>query len=140
MGYAQVGRRIRERLLSLGYVKADGEPDVQRFCWDHRFGTTHVYAWLADRMTPFKDLIRLCTALECSAEWLLTGEERKKASPARSRPRRARNLLLLLSVAGALAWPSPGGSAQPDAPRADLKVDTVRLIGSRRRMLGMACA
>src|SRR5262245_12574706 len=34
--YEGVGRRLREQLIARGYRRADGEPDAQRFCWDHR--------------------------------------------------------------------------------------------------------
>jgi len=110
----QIGARIRERLLARGYRREDdGEPDVQRFCWDHRFDKTLVYAWLRGT-TPFKDLIRLCEALECSAEWLLTGKERAlgKSAPALSRPpTKLKSLLLAFSLGAGLLWPS-SGSAQ----------------------------
>ena len=77
MAYSGYGSRMRLRLLEMGYRKPDGGPDVQRFCWDFRFNANHVHQWLSEKITPFKDLIRLCTALDCSAEWLLTGNERK---------------------------------------------------------------
>ena len=74
--YTGVGTRIRERMVKLGYVRADGEPDVQRFSWDFRYDRTLIYAWLAGKATPFKDLIRLAQDLQISVEWLLTGQER----------------------------------------------------------------
>src|SRR5262245_48077805 len=83
--YEGVGKRIREQLIALGYRRADGEPDAQRFSWDHRFDKGHLHAWLRDEMTPFKELVRLCDALQCSERWLLTGAERKRPA---SRPRR----------------------------------------------------
>jgi hypothetical protein len=108
MGYERVGERLRERMLARGYRKEDGEPDVQRFCWDWRFTTQLVYNWLNDRGTPFKDLIRLCAALDCSAEWLLTGAERPKASPRQGRGK-IKGLLLALGVGlGAMLSPNAG--------------------------------
>lgn len=113
--YERVGGRIRERLIALKYVKPDGDLDIQRFCWDFRFEKTNVYNWLSERITPVKDLIRLCQALDCSAEWLLTGKERDpKAKPASGRPHRKtiRGVLLALTLGavGAL-WPSPSVAA-----------------------------
>lgn len=106
--YREVGKRIRERLLARGYVKSDGELDVERFSWDFRFGRTNLYNWIGDRAVPFKDLLRLCTALECSVEWLLTGKEREmgKGHPRQGRGA-ARKLLLALSF-GAALWPRDG--------------------------------
>ena len=122
--YQGIGGRIRERLIALGYVRKDGEADVATFCFDWRFGPTSVYGWIADTMTPVKDLVRLCRALDCSIEWLLSGQERvvPKASP-RQRRGRLESLVLALGVGGALAgWPSPSVAA-----------DLVHLIGSKRR-------
>jgi len=103
--YEGVGARIRERLVALGYQRDDGEPDIQRFGWDHRFDKGHLYSWLRDEMTPFKDLTRLCDALECSERWLLMGAERKRSS---GRPRRgARHLVLVVSLGAASALLTP---------------------------------
>jgi hypothetical protein len=133
--YEGVGERIRERLLALGYVKPNGDTDVQEFCWRHRFGTTHLYAWVGDKMTPFKDLTRLCDALNCSEKWLLTGEEReiKKAAPARSRPRIKSLWLALPLAAGALLSPSGSVSAQGRALYVPQIINEFPLLGSWRR-------
>lgn len=131
--YVGVGERIRERLLASGYRKADGEPDVQRFCWDHRFDKTLLYAWLRETMTPFKELVRLCMALDCSIEWLLTGNERGKAQPRQGRGR-ARKLLAALTVGGGLALSPSLGVAAPAQPLSVvLEADAVHLIGRLRR-------
>jgi hypothetical protein len=92
----------------MDYRKADGGPDVQRFCWDHRFNPNHVHQWLGEKITPFKDLIRLCAALDCSAEWLLTGSERPKASPRQGRGKINGLLLALGGGLGAMLSPSVG--------------------------------
>jgi hypothetical protein len=68
-----VGPRIRERLLALGYVRADGEPDVRHFCLDHRYERTLFYDWLMDRRTPTKERERLCRDLGVDPAWLLFG-------------------------------------------------------------------
>jgi hypothetical protein len=136
--YEGVGVRIRARLVVLGYAKPDGELDVQRFCFDHRFDKTNVYNWLRDSYTPLKDLTRLCDALDCSERWLLTGAERKKASPRRHRGT-LRSLLLGLAAATAAAMlPSGAGAAQP---LSGVKIEKIiPLLGSRRRGLGMVAA
>jgi hypothetical protein len=133
--YTLVGPRIRERLLALGYRRADGEPDVQRFCWDQRFDKTLIYAWLRETMTPFKDLIRLCDALQCDPYWLLTGKEQvfPKAIP-RQRRGKLPSLVLALSLGGGLAL-SPSASVAGIAPTraVDDSLNRVHLIRSWRR-------
>ena len=130
-GYEGVGERLRERMLALGYTRDDGELDIQRFCWDHRFSTTLVRLWLKDEGTPFKELVRLCDILGVSERWLLTGTDRGKAQPRQGRG--ARKLLLVLSLAAAgLLWPERV-PAQPGTPRLDDELDPVHLIGSKRR-------
>jgi hypothetical protein len=116
--YENVGGRIRERLLALGYQRDDGEPDVQRFSWDHRFDKGHLHAWLADKMTPFKELIRLCSALDCTAEWLLTGDAAKKDRPgsARRARRHVKKLSVVLLGLSALGGPSPSLAPFGDTP------------------------
>jgi hypothetical protein len=132
VSYENVGQRIREMLLKLGYVRSDGAPDVQRFSWDFRFNPNHVHAWLRDEMTPFKALTKLCDALGCSEVWLLRGEERKKETPARSRPRNKTRVLWPALLLGAAAlWPD---SAQAHATPLQFVVDSLsRWIMSNRR-------
>lgn len=82
----EVGKRIAERILARGYRRPDdGEPDVRNFSFDFRFEKNHLHAWMRG-MVPFKEL-----------RWLLTGEERKKAAPGRTRPR-IKSLLLVLAA------------------------------------------
>ena len=122
--YQGVGNRIRERLIALGYVRKDGEADVATFCFDWRFGPTSIYGWIAEVMTPTKDLVRLCQALDCSIEWLLSGQERvvPKAQPRQGRGR-VRSVVLALAASGALAL----------SPSSSVAGDLVHLIGSKRR-------
>lgn len=134
--YEGVGGRLGELMLAKGYKRDDGKPDVQRFCWDYRFDRTLVYDWLNDRATPFKDLTRLCDALECSEKWLLVGEEReaKKAAPARSRPRIKSLWLASIGLASALAmWPSGGVLAQTGTLQVREFANEIPLLGSKRR-------
>jgi hypothetical protein len=109
--YPGVGERMVARLKTLGYEKPEAEygVDVERFCWDYRFGRTNVYNWLSDEATPVKDLTRLCDVLGVSEVWLLQGRERDpKAQPGKARQRgKARSLLLALSLGAAgVMWPS----------------------------------
>ena len=129
--YTGVGERIRERLLKLGYQQPNGEPDVRRFGFDHRFDKSIVHMWLANTSTPFKELIRLCSALDVTAEWLLTGGEAKKARPGRAR-RNARNLLLVLGVGFGAMLPSPSVA---DAANATLLPPSYRKL----RLLELGC-
>jgi hypothetical protein len=124
--YTGVGTRMRERLLTLGYKRDDGEPDMQRFGWDHRFDKGHLYAWLRDEMTPFKDLTRLCDALDCSERWLLTGKERDpKASPGRARQHgKLKSLWLVLPLAAAaLLSPSSGAASRSDTTECENRLN-----------------
>jgi hypothetical protein len=113
--YPGVGQRMVARLKALGYEKPDAEygVDVERFCWDFRFGRTNVYNWLGDVATPVKDLTRLCDVLGVSEVYLLQGRERDpKIQPGMARQRgKTRGLLLALSLGavGAL-WPSPSAA------------------------------
>jgi hypothetical protein len=132
--YEHVGQRLSLAMIKRGYHRADGTPDVTRFCWDFRYDRTLVYDWLGDRATPFKDLIRLCRDLGVTAEWLLTGEERiKKARPRRDRGG-IKSLWLVWALAAAAAG-SPSGLRPAQALAMDPAIDSVRLIGSRRRVM-----
>lgn len=133
--YPGIGPRIEAKLRERGYVKNGGELDVQRFCWDHRFEKTNVYNWLSERYTPFKDLIRLCVALDCSAEWLLTGAERGKAAPRQGRARKLKNLLVVLSLGAgaAVVGPTARGSAEAQPLWVPVALNIVPLIGSGMR-------
>jgi len=137
MEYKEIGKRIRSRLELLGYVKADGELDVERFSWDVRLGRTNIYNWLADKAVPFKDLTRLCDALQCSEVWLLEGRERTvpKARPAKGRQHGKARVLwpaLLLGAAAAL-WPSPSVASLPRTLSVATPSVIVHLLGSWRR-------
>jgi hypothetical protein len=150
MEYREVGKRIKQRLVELGYGKSADDLDIERFSWDHRFGRTNIYNWLGDKAVPFKDLTRLCDALRCTEVWLLTGKERDpKAQPGSARQHgKLRSLLLALSVGGGLALPSPGMAGEADYLSVGTWLNPVHLIGSWRRFRnsfrgfgpGMACA
>jgi hypothetical protein len=62
------------RLIDLGYVKPNGDRDVARFAMDHRYPSSFVYDWLANRRTPLKDLERLARDLQTTRAYLLFGE------------------------------------------------------------------
>jgi hypothetical protein len=151
--YPGVGERMVERLKALGYEKPDAEygVDVERFCWDFRFGRTNVYNWLGDVATPVKDLTRLCDVLGVSEVYLLQGRERDpKIRPGMARHHgKARGLLLALTLGAAgVLWPH-SVPAQPRALRIDAAAHGVHLIGSKKRrripvdffsLIGMAYA
>jgi hypothetical protein len=132
---AAVGRRIRERLLARGYRRDDGEPDVRNFAFDYRFDKGHVYAWMSNKMKPFKNIVELCHALDCSIDWLLTGKERDpKAQPGKARQHnKVRSLLLALAVGVGLLSPSAGVAKDFHCYASGSPVDLLHLIGSWRR-------
>lgn len=70
-----VGPRIAARLIELEYVRADGKPDVRRFCREHGYDKTLFYYWLRDRSTPMKERTRLARDLKTTSRWLLLGDE-----------------------------------------------------------------
>jgi len=137
MEYKDIGQRIRQRLVELGYGKSPDDLDIEKFSWDHRFGRTNIYNWLADKAVPFKDLTRLCDALQCSEVWLLEGRERNapKARPAKGRQHGKARVLwpaLLLGAAAAL-WPSPSVASLPRTLSVATPSVIVHLLGSWRR-------
>ena len=86
-----VGPRIRQRLIEMGYVRRDGQPDVRRFAMDHRYDKTLFYEWLADRRTPTKELTRLAKDLGIPVPRLLFGDDEPKATkkPSGTRPKKS---------------------------------------------------
>ena len=86
-----VGPRIRQRLIEMGYVRRDGQPDVRRFAMDYRYDKTLFYEWLGDRRTPTKELHRLARDLGVPVPVLLFGESEAKAAknPSPRRPRKS---------------------------------------------------
>lgn len=109
-----VGPRIAARMIALGYVRANGTPNVPRWCLEKRYDKTVVYYWINDQRTPMKDrLRRLAKDLGVAPEWLLVGAE--PASKKRGRPRKAVTALLLgaLALAGV---PAHGGTLSVDDP------------------------
>jgi hypothetical protein len=70
-----VGPRIAKRLIALGYVRADGKPDVRRFCLERGYDKTLFYYWLRDRSTPMKERARLAKDLGVTSRWLIFGDE-----------------------------------------------------------------
>jgi len=85
-----VGPRIRQRLIEIGYVRPDGQPDVRRFAMDHRYDKTLFYEWLGDRRTPTKEVGRLARDLGLSVSRLLFGDEETKTAkrPSGTKPKR----------------------------------------------------
>jgi len=86
-----VGPRIRQRLIEMGYVRRDGQPDVRRFAMDHRYDKTLFYEWLADRRTPTKELTRLAKDLGIPIPRLLFGDDEPKSTrkPSGTRPKKS---------------------------------------------------
>ena len=85
--WPDVGERIKQRLLAVGYVK-NGRPDVMRFCIEQRFFPQYAYKWINAGVLPERDnLLRLAACLDVSPAWLLFGDEvtpkPRQPSPAR---------------------------------------------------------
>ena len=128
-----VGKTITEQLLALGYRQPNGRPDVRRFCREKDYDKTLFYFWINDKNTPTKERSRLAADLGMSESELLFGVA-PKASPAKGRPsRKLRSLLLGLSVAGGLLWPSGSVPAHDGTLQIREMIDEIRLLGRRRR-------
>lgn len=71
-----VGKRLTRRLTQIGYQRADGTPDVGRFCEEKTFPSQQVYRWLNETTTPgYAYLQRLAKALDAPMAWILLGME-----------------------------------------------------------------
>jgi hypothetical protein len=85
--FGGVGRRIRERLVALGYVNEDGEADIARFIREKRYDGRYFYAWANKDRTPTgENLDRLADDLDVPRAWLLLGEGPTPKPPRRPVP------------------------------------------------------
>ena len=90
--YKGVGPRIKARLLDLGYRQRNGEPDVARFCLDHRYDRAIFHEWSSDRSTPTKALERLAKDLQTTEAYLIFGIDALPATTTGSARRAATTL------------------------------------------------
>ncbi len=72
-----LAQRMRTSLRHLGYWKGD-RPDVGRFCRERGYLPQSVYSWLRGVEPKHESLRRLAADLECTIEWLVSGEEARR--------------------------------------------------------------
>lgn len=118
-----VGPRIAKRLIELKYVRADGKPDVRRFCLEHGYDKTMFYYWLRDRSTPMKEQARLARDLKATPRWLIFGDEVRGAVKA---------LVIGIGLALGLALGSIQ-SAAGTLPVGESPTDAAHYVNFRRR-------
>jgi len=134
------GKRVRQRLRELGYVRPDGSEDISAFTVKKGYIVTLFYKYLTHTTPSRENLIRLANDLGVTPAWLLFGEDvqhghgpsRGKA-PRRQGRRPAGSLVLaLLCGAGSLlGWPglaSRGASAAPQPLPVAQLVEKLSLI------------
>lgn len=92
--------RIQRRLLDLGYRRADGKPDVMRFCLERGYLPQYVYAWLKGTTPSEPNLRRLAGDLGVEPAWLHYGAGDTGAVRERQAPYRAESLERGGGVAG----------------------------------------
>src|SRR5574341_373726 len=85
-GFPGIGQRIKERLRALGYWK-DGRPAIGRFCDERGYRPQYLYAWLADRIPTYENLLRLARDLGAPPEWILFGTGPRARQEATTEPR-----------------------------------------------------
>lgn len=125
VSFPGIGKRIKERLLALGYQEA-GEPQIGRFIREHRYDGRYFYPWLKDRTPSGDNLERLATDLRCSRAWLLLGEG---PEPEDNRPARRRRVPAPITGGSASVLPD-GGTPRvaQDSPRSEQNQDALHLI------------
>ena len=72
--WPNIGERIKERLLALGFQRPNGQPDVMRFSAERRFLHVYIYRWLSGSLPDYHNMIRLAEDLKCSPCWLMFGD------------------------------------------------------------------
>ena len=105
--YAGVEKRIKARLLALGYGDED-RIDVARFIREHGYDPRVFYPWLKRRTPSPENLERLARDLKTSPAWLAFGER--------------------------VPAPIGGGSANDESPPLLSPLSVLDLIGYLRRL------
>jgi transcriptional regulator with XRE-family HTH domain len=74
-----LGKRLRERLVELGYRQANGKPDILGFSIKHSYLAMYLYKWAnAGVMPSHENVERLAKDLDVTAPWLLFGDAVEK--------------------------------------------------------------
>lgn len=70
-----IGKRIKNRLVALGFKTPAGQPDIGRFIREHGYDGRYFYRWANKDVTPAEPyLTRLCGDLRVSPAYLVFGE------------------------------------------------------------------
>lgn len=67
--------RLKDALISAGYVKKDGTANVNKFAVEKNFTAQTVRNWTEGREPRLSEFFRLCDALGVEPRWLAIGEE-----------------------------------------------------------------
>jgi len=87
--FPDVGKRIKARMLALGYKNEHGEPDVPAFLDahpHHRYDVRGFYPWLHHRTPSGQNLDWLVEDLQTTKAYLLLGEGPATAPAKRRKP------------------------------------------------------
>jgi transcriptional regulator with XRE-family HTH domain len=114
--WPNIGDRIRERLLRLGYER-NGKPDVMRFALEKGVLPVYLYRWIGGATPDYDNIIRLARDLETSPGWLMFGDA-ATAIPAGPRSSRSRQTPIRGGSGAAAAVPAPEPDATPMVPPA----------------------
>ncbi len=79
MGGPSFSDRLKAALISAGYKKKDGSPNVNKFAVKHGFSAQSVRNWTGGTEPKLADFFRLCDVLEVDPRWMAIGEEGKEA-------------------------------------------------------------
>jgi hypothetical protein len=73
--WPNIGERIKERIVSLGFQHYDGRPNVGVFSLQRDYNPVYLYRWIGGATPDYENIIRLARDLEVSPCWLMFGEE-----------------------------------------------------------------
>jgi hypothetical protein len=73
--WPNIGDRITERLLALGFRRVNGKPDVMGFSFRNGWNHVYLFRWIGGSTPDYDNIIKLSAQLEVSPSWLMFGEQ-----------------------------------------------------------------